>query len=144
MARHKAAMSIQDEFGLSPDDCPVTVYTTRLPHTDDDKPPLEQVVVSGKSGLRQFTRGAEMGCMTEREATRERERLERHNQDKLDREELATARKALTPHEDAIHTLLDELIDAVGDAGADVSYFPHEANMALVEYAKKIAALEVK
>ena len=46
--------------------------------------------------------------------------------------------QTLSPAENAVFVLLDRMIDAVEEAGVDVSFFPHAARMVLIEYAKKI------
>lgn len=38
-----------------------------------------------------------------------------------------------------IHQLLDDLISSFYDAGVDVSYFPHRASMAQLEFANKLS-----
>jgi hypothetical protein len=57
-----------------------------------------------------------------------------------ERQELHEALATLTPTERAVYDELDALTDRLYDAGVDVSYFPHSANMELVDSAKKLAA----
>ena len=45
----------------------------------------------------------------------------------------------LTPRQRQVYDLLDEMIDALYNAGVDVSCFPSEAQLVLVETAKKIS-----
>ena len=49
--------------------------------------------------------------------------------------------KKLSPLARKIFSLLDKMIDPIYDAGVDVSFFPKEAELVLIDYAKKIEKL---
>jgi hypothetical protein len=112
----------------------------RLP-LEEGKPPMEKWVTSDRDGnTTEKIVGVVMGCMTEDEAIRAAEEEERARRNQAEREELDAAFATLSPLEGQIYDLLDEYVDAAGEAGADVSYWPHGARMATVEFAKKIVA----
>lgn len=53
--------------------------------------------------------------------------------------EIEEALAALTPKQRVAYFMLDKTVDALSEAGVDVSYFPHEAKIVLINAAKDIA-----
>jgi len=66
--------------------------------------------------------------------------IEKEEQEKREEEELNLAIKSLSTIESRIHDSLDDLLNELGEAGVDVSYFPHRAKMVQIAYAKKFYA----
>ena len=44
----------------------------------------------------------------------------------------------LSPKEKQIYEMLDVFVDQLGENGVDISYFPYEAQMCMIEQAKRI------
>ncbi|TAK94514.1 hypothetical protein EPO05_06290 [Patescibacteria group bacterium] len=49
-----------------------------------------------------------------------------------------TKKRKLTKRGKEIHRILDQLMLDLDRAGVDVAYFPHDAEMLLIEYAAKL------
>jgi hypothetical protein len=69
-----------------------------------------------------------------RESPEQKQQRERKEREKR---ELQTGISALTCHQTEVWGKLWELVDELGDCGVDVSYFPHSAQMKMLEWAKK-------
>ncbi len=60
--------------------------------------------------------------------------------DDEERLEYTQAKMALNQSEYRIFKQLDAMIERLGEAGVDVSHFPHKAGMVLISVAKEIYA----
>jgi len=70
---------------------------------------------------------------------RDREVEENRQRRQAAEAEWTAAYNSLTERDREILKVLDEMINKIGETGADVSYFPHRAQMALIETAKELA-----